>query len=331
MPISGLQSEQNQQSFGAMATSLLSLWQSMANSHFAGILSLAKPTGMTSRAAVDAVVRVAGTGRVGHAGTLDPLASGVLVVCIGWTTRLVPCIQSLRKRYRGEFRLGCTSDTDDVTGLVIENDDVTPPECQAVASALQEFVGRIRQVPPDHSAVHVGGRRAYELARRGQTVEIDPREVEVHRLELVEYEFPRLVLEIECGSGTYVRSIGRDLGERLGCGAVMSGLVRTAVGGFTLERSVSPDLLSKENLPSFVQPALAAVEHLARFCCPAERLTELRQGKLLPGAGRSAVTPGELTAIVDPEGRLVALAEFDGKHRAFRPRQVFPSPEPSET
>jgi len=299
----------------------------MSNDSLAGILNLNKPAGMTSRAAVDAVVRIAGTGRVGHAGTLDPLATGVLIVCIGWTTRLVPYIQSLRKRYRAEFRLGCTSETDDVAGPVVEVENAVPPDLETLTAALGEFVGRIRQVPPSHSAVHVGGRRAYQLARSGLAVEIEPRDVEVDRLELVDYDYPRLVLEIVCGSGTYVRAIGRDLGERLGCGAVMSGLERSAIGGFTIEQAIAPEQLSRENLAARLLPPLSAVEHLPRFRCPGDRLLELRQGKPLPGSQRPVVEDGNLTVIVDPEGRLAALAEFDEKHRVFRPRQVFPQTE----
>lgn len=281
---------------------------------------------MTSRAVVDRVVRIAGTGRVGHAGTLDPLATGVLIVCVGWTTRLVPCIQSLRKHYRAEFRLGWTSDTDDVTGTVVEVENAIPPDRSVVVAALPAFVGCIRQVPPSHSAVHVGGRRAYQLARSGQTVEIEPRDVEVDRLELVEYDYPRLVLDIECGSGTYVRAIGRDLGERLGCGAAMSGLERRAIGGFEIAQVIALEDLSRDSLATQLLPPLSAVQHLPQIDCPADLLTDLRQGKPLPGPPRPAKVAGGLTAIVDPEGHLAALAEFDEERRVFRPRQVFPVP-----
>jgi tRNA pseudouridine55 synthase len=285
-------------------------------------LNLNKPPGMSSRGAVDIVARAAGTGRVGHAGTLDPLASGVLIVCIGWATRLVSYVQQLRKRYRAEFRLGCVSDTDDATGEIREMPEANPPTPTAIEAALAPFVGRIRQIPPSHSAVHVGGRRAYHLARRGEAVELAPREVEVHRLELTDYAYPRLELDIECGSGTYVRSIGRDLGQALGCGALMTALERLAIGDFRIENAVDPAALTSSNLESFLLPPLAAVAHLPQHRCTEAEFAEIRHGRSFP-AVRTDRRPGEFMAIVAPDGALAALGEYDGTLDVIRPRQVF--------
>lgn len=295
----------------------------MPRSDLAGLLNVNKPAGMTSRDVVDMVVRAAGTGRVGHAGTLDPLATGVLVVCVGWTTRLVPYVQELRKVYRAEFLLGCTSDTDDVTGEVQPLTEATLPERADILAALPAYVGRIRQVPPRHSAVHVGGRRAYELARRGVAVDLPPREVDVFHLELVSYEAPHLVLEIECGSGTYVRALGRDLGNELRCGAVMSRLERRAVGDFHVDDAISPHELTAANLRSHLLPPAVAVRHLPRYDCPPERLPDLRQGRPLPYPGEFEPPPRPLLAIVAPDGALAALAEFDAGCELLRPRQVY--------
>src|SRR5579872_3711325 len=162
-----------------------------------GLLSINKPTGMTSRRVVDIVARRAGTRRVGHAGTLDPLASGVLVVCVGWATRLVGFVQEYRKVYRASFLLGRTSATDDVTSDLVEAPQSSRPTRLQVETALRNFVGEISQVPPQFSAVHVGGERAHKLARRGATVAIEPRIVAVHRIDLIEYDFPKLELSIE--------------------------------------------------------------------------------------------------------------------------------------
>src|SRR5262245_20231915 len=157
-----------------------------------GLLNINKPCGMSSRRVVDIVARQYSVDRVGHAGTLDPLASGVLIVCVGWATRLVPWIQDRTKTYRARFRLGCRSNTDDSTGELTETAGVTCPTQADVASALTTFLGTIRQVPPQFSAVHVAGRRAHDLARRGKAVALEPRLVRIHRLELLRFEYPDL-------------------------------------------------------------------------------------------------------------------------------------------
>jgi tRNA pseudouridine55 synthase len=295
----------------------------MPRSDLAGILNLYKPSGMTSRDVVDLVVRAAGTGRVGHAGTLDPLATGVLVVSLGWTTRLVPFIQELRKVYCAEFLLGSSSDTDDVTGEVQMVAGALPPSLAEIAAALPEYVGRIVQIPPRHSAVHVNGRRAYKLARSGIPVEMPPREVDIFRLELLEYDYPRFTLEIECGSGTYVRALGRDLGGRLGCGAVMSNLERRAIGPFHVDTAVSPRELTAANLASHLLPPASAVRHLPRYDCPPEQLPYLRDGRPLPYPGDSKPPQRPLVAIVTPDGALAALAEFNADRALLQPRQVY--------
>lgn len=300
-----------------------SLTTTMSPPNPVGILNLHKPTGMTSREVVDRVVRAAKTGRVGHAGTLDPLATGVVLVCVGWATRLVPCLHELRKLYRAEFLLGRTSDTDDITGQVEMLAGGTLPDVAAVRDALPQYLGRIRQVPPQHSAVHSQGRRAYQWARQGVAVELVPREVEVFRFDLLLYDFPRLVVEIECGSGTYIRALGRDLGRDLGCGAVMSRLERLAIGAFNVESAVSPAELTAENLWEHLLPPLSAVRHWPQFECPEHLLVNVQQGKALPCPANIALPTRPQVAIVTPAGELAALAEFDPSRQALRPRQVF--------
>jgi tRNA pseudouridine55 synthase len=305
-----------------------------------GLLNLHKPAGLSSRDVVDIVCRVARTRRVGHAGTLDPLASGVLIVCIDWATRLVPCVQELHKRYRGGFLLGRTSDTDDTTGAVEDVANAVPPTREAILAALRPFVGRILQSPPSHSAVHVGGRRAYQLARQGLAVEIPPREVDVFRIELTGYAYPRLELDITCGSGTYIRSIGRDLGRVLGCGAVMSDLVRSEIGAFHLGAAVAPEDLTPANLAEHLLSPVAAVGHLPRYTCTAEQLIPVRQGRALQITHREIAPPEDppprhadgtvaamepFVALVDAQGKLAALAEFEAGTSRLRPRQVFPA------
>lgn len=288
-----------------------------------GLLNINKPAGVTSRRVVDVVAKVAGTKQVGHAGTLDPLATGVLVVCMGWTTRLVPLIQQQHKEYRAEFLLGQTSDTDDITGQITAQFVTAPPSRETILEQLPRFVGRITQTPPSFSAVLVGGRRAYKLARRGKAVAVPPREVDVYRMELLRYEFPRLEVVIECGSGTYIRSIARDLGQLLGCGAVMSGLVRTRIGGFQLQSAVPLSDVTPTSIAERLCPASMATAHLTQRICTSEDLDHLRCGRSI------ACVPGESLpleteiALLSPTSELAALAIFNPTERRLQPRQVY--------
>ena len=292
-----------------------------------GLLNINKPSGMTSRRVVDIVTRLAGTKRVGHAGTLDPLATGVLVVCLGWATRLVTFVQERPKAYSARFLLGRRSNTDDATGDVFETLGAVAPARAQIEELLQTFAGTIQQVPPQFSAVHVDGKRAHQVARKGKTVCIEPRPVTIHRIALVDYMYPQLDVDIECGSGTYVRSIGRDLGNALGCGAVMSALVRRSIGEFTLESAHTPEELGPEKITGkivdFLLPPLRAVAHLPRFvCAPADR-SELARGRQLPCAAIANWKIDLPVAIVDPDENLLALAEYDDARKLLQPRQVY--------
>ena len=187
-----------------------------------GFLCINKSPGATSRDAVNAIQRLVRPSKVGHAGTLDPLATGVLVIAVGHATRLIRFVQQMPKTYIGTFELGKTSDTEDITGEVVSHDIEPPPTIDAIQQAISPLLGNIMQRPPAYSALKVDGKRAYSLAREGKHVKLEPRPIVVHEIELIRYEFPILELRIVCGSGTYVRSLGRDLGESLGCGAVMT-------------------------------------------------------------------------------------------------------------
>ena len=302
-----------------------------------GILNIDKPLGLTSRAVVDAVGRLLrelgftrGTlPKVGHAGTLDPMATGVLVVGVGDATRLIELVQSRPKEYRGTFIFGCRSDTDDVTGQVVAGDAAraaTIPR-EELDAALAPFRGRIEQVPPAFSAVHVGGQRAYQLARRGEEVELPARTVEVHRLEVVRFEPPELMLDIECGSGTYIRSIGRDLGERLGCGAVMSALCRTRIGPFDLSQAIPLDQLTADSLASRLQPCSIAAAHLPAYVCDAEDIENLSHGRgIVPRESswlRKNEPHPESFSLVDAAGTLLAMGGWDRHAPALRARVNF--------
>jgi tRNA pseudouridine55 synthase len=289
-----------------------------------GILVVDKPGGMTSRAVVDQVARLVGRAKVGHAGTLDPLASGVLVVCVGSATRLVEDIQGLPKSYRTVVRLGARSDTLDADGQIEVADDPSVPSRDDVAAAVAPLVGDVDQMPPEYSALKIGGRRAYDLARAGRSFELAPRRVRIDQIEVLRYEWPHLELEIDCGSGTYIRSIARDLGEVLGCGGLVEVLVRTRIGPFTRDGAVDPAGISPESLPGLLRPALEAVAGRPRLVLDSAQLTAIAAGRRLAATSEvlTGIAPGPI-ALVDTDGRLVALAEADPAGGWIQPRKVF--------
>lgn len=294
-----------------------------------GLLNINKPSGITSRQAVDRVKRFVKPAKVGHAGTLDPLACGVLVVAVGQATRLVEYVQQMPKRYRATFLLGRTSNTEDIEGEVTPLVDAPRPTREQLERAVVELTGEIQQRPPAFSALKVQGQRAYARARAGQTVELAPRAVHVYRLEVVAYEYPELRLDVECSAGTYVRSLGRDLAERVGSGAVMSALQRTVIGRFAIDQAVETDRLTRENVADFLLPATAAVDNAMPLCTVSEAdATRLSHGlpiasEALVPAPESGETGAEVLAAVDGTGRLTAILtrRFDG---TYGPDKYFP-------
>jgi len=270
-----------------------------------GILNLNKPPAVTSRDIVNQVQRLVRPAKVGHAGTLDPLATGVLVVCVGAATRLIEYVQRMPKSYTGTFLLGRSSPTEDVEGEVTELDDPPVPTREQIVAAAAALVGRIEQRPPIYSALKVAGRRAYALARKGKEVELKPRPVVIHRLEVEAYDYPQLTLNIACGSGTYVRSLGRDLAESVGTEAVMSALVRTKVGRFELQDALDPQQITQDNWADQLLPTAQAVESLSRIELSADEIIEIRNGRMIPRDVAQADTK-EIAAI-DATGRLIAI------------------------
>lgn len=284
-----------------------------------GLLNVYKPIDWTSRDVVNRVERLVKPAKAGHAGTLDPLAEGVLVVAVGTSTRLISGVQEREKEYRATFQLGLRSDTDDNSGQITPTENVQPSTRAAIEALLPRFLGEISQVPPQFSAVHVDGKRAYHLARQGQAVDLAPRTVRVDRLEILDFTWPRLELLIECGSGTYVRSIGRDLGELLGCGAVMTALQRTRIGPFCISDAVAVDDLQRETIGTRLQPPARAVEHWPSHRCDDAELWEIAHGRMLVLPEFSEQTR---VALLTRSGELAALAEARSLGRVA-PTQVF--------
>jgi tRNA pseudouridine55 synthase len=282
-----------------------------------GILLLDKPQGLSSNAALQKARRLFRAAKAGHTGSLDPLATGLLPVCFGEATKIAGLLLGSRKAYEAECRLGATTTTDDAEGEILGRREVPAFDERTLREALATLTGRITQVPPVYSALKQGGVPLYRRARRGEAVEAPPREVEIHRLELIGRSGDRLRLHVECGSGTYVRSLTRDLGEMLGCGAHLTALRRLWVEPFREPRMSTLDELAAlaEADPAELDRRLLPLEQgLAGY--PQVRLdataaVRLRQGQVVEGSGAPA---GRCVAL-NPQGWAVALAECDGQGR----------------
>lgn len=292
-----------------------------------GLLNLHKPAGKTSRDCVSLVERVVRPCKVGHAGTLDPLATGVLVLGLGPATRLVEYVQRMDKTYRGTFLLGRTSDTEDVTGVVTMLAAPPQPTRGQLEALAGQFVGTIWQRPPDYSAVKVQGRRAYALARQGERVEIAPRPVAIHELRIERYEYPELELSIRCGSGTYVRTLGRDLAKAAGTDCVMSALCRERIGPFGLAEALdiadtNPAQLDRAAIEQRLLPARLAVGELRGIEISADEALRLTHGQSI---GRRPDEAALEAAALDPAGEPYAILTAAGD--AWRGTKVFGTPE----
>jgi tRNA pseudouridine55 synthase len=291
----------------------------MRSDAYHGLLVVDKPGGVTSRDVVDRAQRWFPHGtRIGHTGTLDPLATGVLVLCVGSATRLTEYVQDMGKTYTSTFLLGTTSDTDDADGTVTARAGAVAPDEVAVRRSLATLVGEIEQVPPAYSAAKVTGRRAYDLARQGEEVTLRARRVCVYGIDVLKYEYPRLEVEVRCGKGTYVRSLARDLGERLGCGALVEVLRRTRVGPFDAADGLLPDAATDVARSRLLPPA-AALAELPRVTVSATEAARLRQGQAVPVA---APPERAEAAVFDAAGALVAVAAVDRAERLLRPAKV---------
>jgi tRNA pseudouridine55 synthase len=291
-----------------------------------GVLVLDKPPGLTSRAVVDRAKGWFPRGtRLGHTGTLDPLASGVLVLCIGAATRLAEYVQRMAKTYRTRILLGARSDTDDADGNITPAAQVVPPGRPEIEEALGAFVGEIDQVPPPYSAVRVTGRRAYDLVRKGKSVNLPPRRVQVHAIDMLSYVYPHLELAVRCGKGTYIRALARDLGERLGCGGLVEKLRRTQVGPFTESAAVTMEAGPAAALTSLL-PLAAAVTELPQVRVSSDQARRLAQGQgvLLKTLSVSANFHVEReVAVLGEWGSLVAVARVDTSKGMLLPEKGF--------
>jgi tRNA pseudouridine55 synthase len=282
-----------------------------------GVLLVDKPGGVTSHDVVARARKALGTRKIGHAGTLDPMATGLLILGVEAATRLLTFIVGLDKTYQATIRLGATTDTEDAEGTVETATDAAHLRSEAITAAIADLTGEISQVPSRVSAIKVAGRRAYDLVRSGEEVELAPRTVTVSRFDVqAERRLPTgsgtghfvdLDVVVDCSSGTYIRALARDLGASLGVGGHLTSLRRTRIGPFHVDGAASVDLLADAQL---LTPADAATSVLGRFPVSVEEARDLRHGKRLAGAAvRLSRVPA---AAIDPEGALVGVVERRG-------------------
>jgi len=288
-----------------------------------GVLVVDKPVGLTSHDVVQIIRRGTGIRRAGHTGTLDPRASGVLVVLIGPAVRLSEYVSASDKRYQATIRLGSSTDTYDSEGIITGSAAWDGISEEHFNETLQKFVGEIEQVPPPYSAVKVKGRKAYEVARQGEELDLAPRKIQVYSLEVLEWAPPEVVIDVYCSSGTYVRSLANDLGEALGCGAHLIGLRRTKSGRFTLRDAVPLRRLQEAfDTGDWYRSLIPAAEALADWPMVELNADEV---ELVRHGHRVQASPDAKGWVrgVSQQGDLVALMEFDPETGEWQPRKVF--------
>lgn len=294
-----------------------------------GLILLNKPKGMTSFSAVSAIKRLAGEKRVGHTGTLDPMATGVLPILIGRATTLSSLMLDADKRYVAEVKLGIATDTDDITGSVISEREVSVSE-EELIDAINKHTGVISQVPPAYSAIKKDGVRMYQLAREGKSVNIAPRKVEIYSLELISFDAQKGIFKMSAhvSKGTYIRSLARDIGEYLGCGATLTELCRTYASGFNLEECVRLEKLDSSNIGEHLHSEEIAVSHLPEVSITKNQAVRFCNGGQL-GFERLSINPtvsGELYR-VKFDSKLIGIGKADIDNNQLNIKAILNYPE----
>jgi tRNA pseudouridine55 synthase len=309
----------------------------MTKQQLEGVLAVMKPAGWTSHDVVAKVRRLVGVRRIGHTGTLDPGVTGVLPLCIGRATRMVEYIQELPKQYEATVVIGLSTDTEDLSGTVIERvNDVTISEAD-VRAVVSSFLGEIEQVPPMYSAVKIDGKRLYELARKGEQVERKARKVTIHELELLDLRLdeslPEFSFRVTCSKGTYIRTLCVDIGRKLGFPAVMKELIRTKTGSLTLEDCLSleqiAELSMKGTLAERLIPADRAVGHLPIVQLNDQQALQAAQGqkiRLQMEIDMNTVLDQAIVRVYDSHKHFIGLFEWKQTNRLLSPHKIFCEP-----
>jgi tRNA pseudouridine55 synthase len=290
-----------------------------------GVLSINKPAGMTSHDVVAQVRKILGEKRIGHTGTLDPLATGVLVLCIGKATRIAQFLEAGEKEYRATLKLGVTTDTLDSEGRVLDTTTYVRPADEKLLEVLKSFTGRIMQTPPVYSAIKIGGIPSYKLARQGKAEELKARAVTIHSIDLTAYDDPFVQIAVRCSKGVYIRSLCADIGKALGMGAHLTSLTRTRSGRFTLQNSVTLDQVRLSASEGIHDRGLVsideALEDMPAVTFDEDEAKKISQGGRVVKAGAGGDGEGLLVRVHTVTGKLVALARTGCGE--FRPEIVF--------
>ncbi len=292
-----------------------------------GIINVNKAIGMTSHDVVSRVRRLFHQKRVGHTGTLDPLASGVLPICAGQGTRVAEYLSEEGKAYQAEIIFGAVTDTYDAEGAVIRTGDTSTLSLAHIEEVLPDFSGPQMQMPPRYSAIKIQGQPAYKRARAGEDVTMETRAIEIYHLAVLQWQAPRLVLAIECSKGTYIRSLAYDLGERLGCGAYLAALVRTRSGPFLLSESIALEQLAEAiehgDATRYIFPPDSALQQYPALTLPAAIIERVQHGNAFTNPESMAQPSHSLARIYDEDGHFVAIASWENEEHQWRPKKVF--------
>lgn len=286
-----------------------------------------KPVELTSHDVIQHVRRMAGIRQVGHTGTLDPFASGLLIVLLGKATRLNQYLHALPKTYEATLTLGATSDTEDLTGTITALPNAPQPTLAEVERVIQKFIGRQEQIPPIYSAIKKSGEKLYDYARSGRVAEAlqlageHKRTIEIYALELIEYTYPSLKIRIACSTGTYIRSLGRDIGIALDTGAYVSTLRRTAIGHIKIEKSTSLNEIQEGTLSSAIQPIEKLINFLPFVTLSKDNVAKLKQGKEL--IGQYSLPHLQPIALFNEEHTLFGLGLYHTQHHTLSPKLIF--------
>jgi len=310
---------------------------SVKDKSISGLVIIDKPKGITSHDVVVRVRKLSGQRKAGHTGTLDPLATGVLIVCLGQATRLIEYVMAGRKQYRATIRFGLTTDTLDAEGKIIAQQDTSALTETRLRDILPKFQGGIEQIPPIFSALKKDGQPLYKRARSGQPVEVEARLVTIHTLTWVAWQSPDLTLDVTCSPGTYIRSLARDIGEAVGTGAHLAELIRTANGPWSLEQAVSLAQLEQAaqaggpGWQKYLYPSDEAVAHLSKIVLTEADVAHVKHGRQIqlasveiPVSPICDETPPDLARAYTPDGKLLAilkLIDIDGN--IWQPKKVF--------
>ena len=291
-----------------------------------GLLCINKPLGLTSRDVVNRVVwrlresspKPAKIPKVGHAGTLDPLATGVLLVGVGAGVRLVPYLHQQPKEYLATFRFGQSSQSGDLESPIVVEENPHQPTREEIDAAAKALIGDITQIPPAHSAIKIGGKKAYKFAHQGKSVEVPSRVVRIDEISILDYSYPDVTATIRCGTGTYIRTLGIDLAAKCHTTAVMTSLVRTAIGKFSLATAISIDRIADTAIDDLVLPLAHGVAHLPKVDLPQTQIDLLTHGIKI-AIDPECETSGDEVAVIDRQGNLRAIVQRrDGKWNPYR-------------